>query len=244
MAAIGDRVYFGGRSGLYELNAEGKTTRAFHKEQNALPANHIVSLCADGQKLHMTFRDHERYGVASLDPETGTTTVLAPSSRTATLSEEPVWGAYRIWWNGTTGNLYVNDFFISTNSHLGNAWQQTPESWSRLPSKLRIPRFVLTRNGETLQGIVENEKLTFAFLDSGQKLTCDIPLPELTGEPDWDAHRIWVPGFMGLHEVNRQTGHVNWLAYKQGISAVSVLKHERKLYVATTEGLYRRDVDE
>jgi hypothetical protein len=58
------------------------------------------------------------------------------------------------------------------------------------------------------------------------------------GEPAWDSRRIWVPTPSGLYEVDRTTGRVRWLAYQDGVSFFSLLKHGNRLYVASSRGLY------
>ena len=58
------------------------------------------------------------------------------------------------------------------------------------------------------------------------------------GPPVWDQSRIWVPTSSGLYAVERDTGHVTWLAYQDGNWFLSVLKADGQLYVATSRGLY------
>ena len=69
-----------------------------------------------------------------------------------------------------------------------------------------------------------------------------MPVPSLMGEPAWDEQRIWVPSASGLYEVDRATGHVNWLAYQEGNPFFSVLKHGHRLYIATARGLFYREL--
>ena len=69
-----------------------------------------------------------------------------------------------------------------------------------------------------------------------------MPVPQLMGEPAWDDKRIWVPTSSGLYEVDRATGNVTWLAYQDGNPFLSVLKADDRLYVATSRGLYYREI--
>ncbi|MHC4715456.1 MAG: hypothetical protein ACYS5V_00660, partial [Planctomycetota bacterium] len=69
-----------------------------------------------------------------------------------------------------------------------------------------------------------------------------LPLPELVGEPAWDARRIWVPCYAGLYEIDRKTGRAAWVAHQAHTQCLAALKHGSTLYVATTRGLFSRQV--
>ena len=86
------------------------------------------------------------------------------------------------------------------------------------------------------------DKAEFQFQKTGQKVTAAVPVRLLMGEPAWDEHRLWVPTPSGLYEVDRRTSNVTWLAHERDTRFLSLLKHGNRLYIATSRGLYYRDI--
>jgi ligand-binding sensor domain-containing protein len=101
---------------------------------------------------------------------------------------------------------------------------------------------VLSDLNETLVVRITGDQTEFQFAEAGQTVKARVPVPAMIGEPAWDRQRIWVPTSSGLYEVNRATGHMTWLAYEDGNWFLSLLKAGNVLYVATSRGLYCRDI--
>ncbi len=242
VVAMGERIYVAG-DGLIELNTEGQVMKRFD-DDSELPSGEIKALCSDGSKLYMGIDQRSwKKGVAVLDPKTRVTTLLAPTRREADYRSEPVKSFTRLWWDPANKRLYVNDFGDS----ISNAWWQTEKGWVRLKDNEPKPRFIVCRDGEALQLTISKSpagQSVFEFLGTGEKITCDLPLPDEIGEPAWDEHRIWVPGYTGLYEIERQSGKMRWLAFDKDNPCLSVIRLGDKLYVATRKGLYAYPVPE
>ncbi len=245
VAAVGQRIFFGGYGGIQQLDTAGRLVKAYSKKENQLPADWIVDLCAGGGKLYLSFQDFERYGVAVLDPATDTLSVLAPTARETRLTSEPVLFVYRVWWDTVNARLFANEYLLSgavrRPSDLG--WFQTKDGWQRrLRSDGPELRCILSERDETLQVSRGAKEVIFEFLKARQTVRWPFPLPDQAGEPAWDDTRIWVPTCLGLHEIDRATGAARWLAHQDDTPCLAVLKHNGKLYVATSRGLYFCDV--
>ena len=214
--------------------------RRYRKSRGGLPSDHIVDLCAGGNKLYMSFRESDRYGVAAADPASGAVAILAPTSRRATFSTEPVLDAYRVWWDSVNSRLLVNNFFLyeSVRGYQPHRWVLTDRTWRRIGTKEVFPRFVVSDGKESVQMRIDGRDCIFEFLGSGETIRCRLPLPDLVGEPAWDSTRLWAPTYMGLYEINRLSGHAEWVAHQDHTQALAALTHEGRLYLATTRGLY------
>jgi ligand-binding sensor domain-containing protein len=142
--------------------------------------------------------------------------------------------------------IYANSYYLSASPRSWDreGWMQAGEGWEAIspPAAGSAPRYILSEGGEALQVSHLEGKTLFEFLKAGEKLAVDLPVPECVGEAAWDATRLWVPGFLGLYQVERATGKVTWLAHQEQTQCTAVLKHAGKLYVATTRGLYACDI--
>ena len=78
---------------------------------------------------------------------------------------------------------------------------QTPEGWERLSRQKGMTRYIVSSGSETMQMTLSGDKNVFEFLNTGKKITCTLPLPELVGEAAWDATRIWVPVSSGANAI-------------------------------------------
>jgi hypothetical protein len=248
---VGDGIFFGGPSGLYRLNADGKLLKHYTSKDTPLPSDRIVDLCEGGGRLFLSVYSEDRgratyYAVARFDPARERLDILAPSGLNDKPGAEPVYATYRVWWDAASSRLYANEYLLSGGPRpwRREGWMQAGEGWEALspPAGASAPRYILSEGGEVLRVSHLEGKVLFEFLKAGEKLAVDLPVPECVGEAAWDATRIWVPSFMGLYQVERKTGRVNWLAYQEETQCLAVLKHAGKLYVATTRGLYARDV--
>jgi len=244
VAAVGDRVFFGGYGGLFQLDTSGKIVKSYSKKGSQLPADALVDLCAGGGKLYMSFRESDRYGVAVLDPATDAVSVLAPTVREARLTSEPVYDVYRVWWDSVHARLFANAYFLYGSvirpSSLG--WFQSGNRWLPVPAGEPFLRYIISDGDEALQMSIAGKTAVFEFLKAQHKVQWAYPLPVLIGEPAWDNDRIWVPAHTGLYELDRATGNARWLAHQDDTACLAVLRHGGKLYVATTRGLYSCDI--
>jgi len=243
VAAVGERVFIGGRDGLYEIDTNGKIVKHYQKENDGIPSNHIVDLCVGENQLYMSFRESDRYGVAALDLISGSIKVLAPTSREATLQSEPVYDAYRLWWDAINRQLYVNSFVpMVRGSYAKHCWVFKQNKWERLAQKSEIPICIVSNDTETLRVQTDGKKLALEFIATSNEICWPFLLPGFVGEPAWDAARIWIPTYIGLYEVNRNTGKVKWLAHQDGTQCLAALRYMGRLYVATNRGLYWCDI--
>ena len=155
-----------------------------------------------------------------------------------------MYGVYRVWWDAAHGRLYANYYlrFASVADVTRQfGWMQNGKAWRRCSGR-DAPRLIVSDTDEALLVQILGKQTEFRFLKSGQKVTAEVPLPWLMGEPAWDGHCIWAPTYTGLYEIDRATGHVVWLAHQDGNPFLSVLKHGGRLYIATGRGLYYRDI--
>ncbi len=244
VATVKDAVFFGGKNGLYKLDTNGRLLKHYSRKDGTLPADHVVDLCEGDGKIYLCYRDSDQYGVATLDPATNKVSVMAPSSREAKLEAEPVYGVYRVWWDAANCRLHASHYLrfasVADVTHQFG-WMQKGKAWRRYSGK-DAPRLIVSDADEALLVQIVGKQTEFRFLKSGQKVTAKVPLPWLMGEPAWDEHRIWVPTFTGLYEIERDTGRVTWLAHQDGNPFLSVLKQGGRLYVATSRGLYYREI--
>ena len=120
-------------------------------------------------------------------------------------------------------------------------WSPSDNKWQQYPTR-NAPRFGLTDRDETLLVRVLGNQTEFQFLKAGKKIQATVPVPQLMGDPAFDDDRIWVPTSSGLYEIDRATGRITWLAYDDGNWFLSVLKAGDRLYVATSRGLYYREI--
>ena len=104
--------------------------------------------------------------------------------------------------------------------------------------RLAVPRLIVSEGMESLQMTCVGGEALFEFLRSGKKLQCVLPAPWLAGEPAWDDQHIWVPGLMGVYQIDRNTGRTRLLAHKKDVPCLDLLKQGDRLYVATRDGLY------
>jgi len=244
VAAMNDAVFFGGLSGLYRLDTGGKLIRHYSRKDGSLPADHIVDLCQGGGKIYLCFRGADQYGVAMLDPATDRVSVLAPSSREANLAAEPISFVYRVWWDADNSRLYASDYlrFASTAYPTHQCvWMQKGKAWQRYSGE-EGPRLVVSQGDEALLVQIKGKQTQFRFLKAGTTVPAEVPLPWLMGERAWDDHRIWAPTYTGLYEIDRATGRITWLARQTDNPFLSALRQDDRLYVATSRGLYYRDI--
>lgn len=243
VAAVGKSVFFGGWHGLYKLNTSGEVLKHFSKADNTLPSDSIVDLREGDGKLYMSFRESDRYGVAVLDVDKDVVTVLAPSSRQANLRDEPVYDVYRLWWDGANSRLYANYYLRYAGAISDPAetrgWMQRKGGWDALDGSSAAARLIGSDKAESLQVTCNGGEAVFTFLKSGKSITCPLPLPWLIGEPAWDDKRIWVPGFMGLYEIDRASGDIRLVAHQTQNPCLDIVRLDGELYVATRLGLYR-----
>ena len=140
-------------------------------------------------------------------------------------------------------------------------------AWQALKTASEVSRLIVSRNDEILLVRIVDNRPQFHFVKAKQDLTAEVPLCWMMGEPAWDEHRLWVPTASGLYEVDRSSVGVTWLAYRiekppplgpcatdfawgrapwatypNGPLFFSVLKHGNRLYVATSRGLYYREI--
>ncbi len=249
VAAVGDSVFFGGRSGLYRLDTDGKLLKHYTSKDGPLPSDHVVDLREGGGKLFLSLykwdKGSDSYVVAEMDPATERVRILAPSGLNDKPGAEPTYSIYRLWWDGVKSRVYANRYFLSGSPQAWEreGWAQAGEGWEVVsPGAGSAPRYILSEGGEALQVSHLEGKTLFEFLKAGEKLAVDLPVPECVGEAAWDATRLWVPSFLGLYQIERKTGRVTWLAYQEKTQCLAVLKHAGKLYVATTRGLFACDI--
>ncbi|MBM4040432.1 MAG: hypothetical protein FJ290_18140 [Planctomycetes bacterium] len=246
VAAVGDDVFFGGSSGLYRLDADGKLLKHYTSKDGPLPSDRVVDLCEGGGKLFLSLykwdKGSDSYVIAELDPATERLRILAPSGLNDKPGAEPVYATYRLWWDAAGSRLYANEYLLSgaPRPWRREGWTWAGEGWEAAspPADASAPRYVLSEGGEALRVSHVEGKTLFEFLKAGERLAVELPVPECVGEAALDAKRIWVPGFLGLYQVERGTGKVTWLAHQEQTQCLAVLKHAGKLYVATTRGLY------
>jgi len=245
VATTKDAVFFGGVDGLYKLDVNGELLAQYNRTKASFPGYSVMEACEGGGKIFFVFQGSPQLGIAALDPATDKISVLAPSSHEATWDTEPVVAVGRLWWDAATPRLYACTCFryddevpFLTRQY---GWLSPDKPWQRYPIET-APRFVLSHRDETLLVRVLGKQTEFQFLKAGQKVTAAVPVPSMMGEPAWDDHRIWVPTSSGLYEVDRATSQVTWLAYEDGNWFLSLLKAGDQLYVATSRGLYYREL--
>ena len=245
VAATKDAVFFGGGGGLHKLDANGKLLRHYDQKNAAMPGVNIQDVCEGGGKIYFAFQGSPHQGVAVLDPASDKISVLAPSNLEAKQEAEPLVNVMRLRWDAATPRLYAScyqywyfEFPMLTHEY---HWSLHDKNWQPYPIH-EAPWLVVTQADETLVVRVFGDQSEFHFLKTGQKVTAPVPIPLLMGEPAWDQFHIWAPTASGLYEVDRLTGHISWLAYQDGNSFFSLLKHGSRLYVATARGLYYRDI--
>jgi len=244
VATVKDAVFFGGQGGLYKLDTSGKLQKHYRRKDGSSPADHIVDLCEGGGKIYLSYRNSDEYGVAMLDPVSDRVRVLAPSSREAKMAAEPVRDVYRLWWDAVNARVYASyylRFASAADITHQYGWMQEGKAWRRY-SDQEAPRLIVSDGGEALLVQIQGETTEFRFLKAGKKVTAEVPLPWLMGEPAWDEHRIWAPTSTGLYEIDRASGHIAWLAHQEGNPFLSLLKLGSRLYIATGRGLYYRDI--
>ena len=269
VAAMNDTVFFGGDCGLYKLDNNGKLLKHYDPKQAPMPGGEIYDVCQGDGKIYFVFQASPHRGVAVLDPKSERIAVLAPSSRDANSQSEPQ-GVCRLRWDAATPRLYAFGYtywyFALRIGPVSISWSPTNRKWQLHPIK-RAPLLVVSEGDETLSVKVSGDRSQFHFVKADQDVTADVPLPWMMGEPAWDEHRIWIPTASGLYEVDRATGHVRWLAYQIDVPTASgpyaadfavgrvpwatypngplffsVLRHGNRLYVATSRGLYYREI--
>ena len=244
MAALNDFVYFGGLQGLCKLGADGTLVKKYNRDGASFPGYVVKDVCEGGGRIYFTFLGSSQGGIAVLDPATDKISVLAPSSHEATWDTEPVFTT-RVGWDAADTRLYACGYFRWDNelpllTRL-YAWSPGDNVWRRPPTK-DAPRFVLSDLDDTLVVRVTGDQTEFHFAKSGQTVRARVPVPMMIGEPAWDRQRIWVPTSSGLYEIDRATGRMTWLAYEDGNWFLSLLKAGNVLYIATSRGLYYRDI--
>jgi ligand-binding sensor domain-containing protein len=241
VAATKDAVFFGGSSGLFKLTTEGKLLKRYCQEDSSLPGNVIRDVCEGGGKIYMSINS----GIAVLDPATDKVSVLSPSSREATKRPGEPGGVPRLRWDAATPRLYAccypHWYFTFPELSGEFAWSPREKAW-RVCRAEEAPQVVASQGDEAVNVRFSGEQSEFHFLKAGQKVMAAVPAPQLMGEPAWDERRIWVPTASGLYEVDRATGRVSWLAYQDNNQFLSVLKQGGRLYIATSRGLYYREI--
>jgi hypothetical protein len=266
---MNDTVFFGGDCGLYKLDTNGKLLKRYDPNHAPMPGGAIYDVCQGDGKIYFVFQGSPHRGVAVLDPKSERIAVLAPSSRDASPQSEPQ-GVCRLRWDAATPRLcafsYTYWFFSAPDLSSEYSWTPKDRKWQLHPIK-DAPLLVVSDGDETLSVKVSGDRSQFHFVKADQDVTADVPLPLMMGEPAWDEHRIWIPTASGLYEVDRATGHVTWLAYRidaptasgpyaadfavgrvpwatypNGPLFFSVLRHGNRLYVATSRGLYYREI--
>jgi len=245
VAAWNDSVFFGGLQGLCKIAADGTLVKQYNRDKTSFPGYLVKDVCEGGGRVYFAFLGSSQGGIAVLDPATDRVSVLAPSSHEATGDTEPVFNTTRLWWEAASPRLYACNYFRWDNelpllSRL-YGWSPRDNAWRRRPTK-DAPRFVLSGLDETLVVRITGDQTEFHFAKAGQTVRAGVPVPMMIGEPAWNRQRIWVPTSSGLYEVDRATGRMTWLAYEDGNWFLSLLKAGNVLYVATSRGLYYRDI--
>ena len=248
VAAVGDRVFFGGWDGLYEVDANARPLHHYTKQNGQLPSDHISSLCIGAGALYMSFEDMDtqyRGGVAKLDLRTGAVTVLAPTNRDAAYETEPIGSGICLWWDAFNKRLVAGE---SSRYWYGReSFALTPSGW-RISGPVHpadrefveplLTWCVVSQGDETLEVRMSSKGTIFEFLNSRRQYEWTQQLPHNTGIPAWDAKRIWVPHYLGLFEIDRQSGKVSLIAYDRSIEAKTAIVMGGNLYVAASTGLY------
>ncbi len=247
VASCGERVFCGGPEGLFELGSAMEIVQTWQKQDGAIPCGYITDLCEGDGRIYMIFREPNHYGVAVLDPTSERVSVLAPTSRDASPSKEPVWDIERIGWDVVNHELHVSGdkghhFWLGqqgwrTLTPASQTFVPGPKGWQLVTGESHMFAFVVSEGAESLIVRIDANEVSFEFPQGGQ-LSWQHCLPAWVGEPAWDADRIWVPTYLGLYEVSRRTAESKWLAHQTGIQCLSVLRHRDRLYVATNRGLY------
>jgi ligand-binding sensor domain-containing protein len=161
--------------------------------------------------------------------------------------DEPIYDVYRVWWDTANSRLYANYYLrYASAADITHqyGWMQNGKAWQWYVNE-EAPRLIISADNETLLVQIRGKQTEFHFLKAGkpdETVTAELPLPWLMGEPAWDEHRIWVPANTGLYEIDRDTGRVTWLAHQDNTPFLSLLKHEGRLYAATSHGLYYREI--
>jgi hypothetical protein len=244
VVALNDSVFFGTDQGIYKFNGDGTLAKHYERTNSSLAGSSILDLCEGGGKIYFSFHGSPRQGIAVLDPDSETVTVLAPSSHEATDKAEPLMNIQRLRWDAMAPRLYAFEYggwYILPIASREYQWSPVEKVWR--PYEVENAACMVVSDGnETLVVQGTNDRLEFHFEKSGKKVKATVPASLLIGEPAWDDDCIWVPTPSGLYEVERATGRVAWLAYQYGNSFYSVLKHGNRLYVATARGLYYRGI--
>lgn len=245
VTAMDDAVFFGGYSGLYKLDTNGKLLKHYDQNQASMPGGQIYDVCEGGGKLYFVFQGSPYQGIAVLDPTSDKIAVLAPSRPDASRQAEPRTRVFRLRWDAVTPQLYACCYvywhFNAPTPEDVYRWTSQDDKWYRFPAE-KAPLLVVSDGGETIIVNVSGEQTEFRFMKAGEIVRTPIPLPQMMGEPAWDEHRIWVPTASGLYEIDRATGRLTWLAYEVGNHFRSLLKAGDRLYVATSQGLYYREI--
>ena len=156
---------------------------------------------------------------------------------------------YRIWWDAADERLVANNYFLDREERGGRpalCWFREPAGWEYqgYAHTRDSVRYVVSSAGEALQLQLEAGQATLSFQGTEERHSCAIPFPQLIGEPAWDERRIWVPGYMGLYEIERKSGALRWVASQKDTQCLSVVRFGEKLCVATTKGLFSCPVPE
>ena len=252
VAATKNYLFFGGPEGLYKLDTKGTFLKHYDQKDGAMPRGSILDLCAGGGKIYFAFQGTPRYGIGVMDPASDKISILVPSGREVKDGTEPR-VISQVRWDAVGSHLYARFSHYPTNRFPWITYEYiwTPENntWQRLfahglERPKGTPQLIVSQGDETVIVIDVGESAEFQFQKTGQKVTADVPIRLLMGEPAWDEHRLWAATPSGLYEIDRNTGRVDWLAYEKNNLFMSVLKHGSQLYVATSQGLYCRQIPE
>jgi hypothetical protein len=237
VAAVGNRIYFGGRDGLYQVDGEdGHEVRHWKEDPQELPAKQIVDLCAVGDDLYFTWRDGDRYGVGVLNPTTGNITSLAPSGSPATL-REPTRDAYRIFWDAAGDQILVNNNGSPGLTRMG--WVYAEGKWVSTQDLL-----VAISNGTetlTISGMRNKQVLRLRGM---KDVALTLPDITLAPEPAFNKTTVFLPTDLGLYEIDRVTGRQKWVAHQDATPCLSAVTLGDAVYVMSTRGLYRYGVQD
>jgi hypothetical protein len=233
VAVVGNRVYFGGMSGLFEVDGEGKVVRRFVHEADStaadnLPGTRVVDVCAAGEQLYFVWREGETYGVAKLDPESGKVTTLPAKGGVGPTGREPV---ERLWWDGR--RLVANN-----DGGMGRArrgWLLEKDEWKKAEGA--APLVALMQGEETLTIAAEGGK-PVARLAGSKAMELGVVDPHKAPEPAWTEQDVYLPTATGLYAVERKTGKRRWVAYQADTPCLSVVNDAGMLFVATTRGIF------
>jgi hypothetical protein len=158
---------------------------------------------------------------------------LAPSKLGVTQSSEPVYDAYRIWWNAAEDHVIVNNDGSPRITRMGWVWAQ--DKWTRPAAGVLA---AISQGAETLTIMREGTQQVLRLKGSKEVRLNLLDISKVP-EPAWDKETIYLPTADGLYGISRATGEMKWLAHQENTLCLGVVVEGGGVYVATVKGLYR-----